>query len=88
MRKKSVLFRILLLAVLLLGAGLLFVSRVSWGFAREVSPEERALRLQLVEAAQGWLGRSEEDFTMASGVCSVLTIPALLVFCIMAALVS
>lgn len=34
------------------------------------------------------LGRSQEDFTMASGVCSLLTIPALAVFCIMAAFVS
>ena len=34
------------------------------------------------------LGRSREDYTMASGVCSVLTIPALLVFCIMAVFVS
>lgn len=31
------------------------------------------------------LGRSREDYTVASGVCSLLTIPALLVFCIMAA---
>ena len=34
------------------------------------------------------LGRSKEDFTMASGVCSLLTIPALAVFCIIAAFVS
>jgi predicted permease len=34
------------------------------------------------------LGRSQEDFTMASGVCSLLTIPALAVFCIIAAFVS
>lgn len=34
------------------------------------------------------LGRSQEDFTMASGVCSLLTIPALAVFCVMAAFVS
>ena len=34
------------------------------------------------------LGRSQEDYTMASGVCSLLTIPALIVFCIMAAVVS
>lgn len=34
------------------------------------------------------LGRSREDYTVASGVCSVLTIPALLVFCIIAAFVS
>lgn len=63
MRKKSVLFRILLWTVLLLGAGLLFVSRVSWGFAREVSPEEEATRLALVEAAEGYLGCKEEDGT-------------------------
>lgn len=32
------------------------------------------------------LGRSEEDFTVASGVCSLLTVTSLTVFCIMAAL--
>ena len=34
------------------------------------------------------LGRKQEDYTMASGVCSVLTIPALIVFCIIAGIVS
>ena len=34
------------------------------------------------------LGRTKEDFTMASGVCSLLTIPALAVFCIIASFVS
>ena len=34
------------------------------------------------------LGRTQEDYTMASGVCSLLTIPALLVFCVIAAFVS
>ena len=34
------------------------------------------------------LGRKQEDYTMASGVCSVLTIPALVVFCIIAVIVS
>ena len=34
------------------------------------------------------LGRKQEDYTMASGVCSVLTIPALIVFCIIAVVVS
>ena len=34
------------------------------------------------------LGRSREDYTVASGVCSLLTIPALVVFCIIAAFVS
>lgn len=32
------------------------------------------------------LGRSREDFTMASGVCSLLTIPTMAAFCIIAAL--
>ena len=34
------------------------------------------------------LGRSQEDFTVASGVCSLLTIPSLMVFCIIATLIS
>ena len=34
------------------------------------------------------LGRNQEDFTVASGVCSLLTIPALMVFCIIAVFVS
>ena len=34
------------------------------------------------------LGRDQKDFTMASGVCSLLTIPALIVFCVIAAFVS
>lgn len=32
------------------------------------------------------LGRSEEDYTVASGVCSLLTVASLLVFCVIAAL--
>ena len=31
------------------------------------------------------LGRSEEDFTMASGVCSILTVVSLAIFCVIAA---
>lgn len=34
------------------------------------------------------LGRSEEDYTMASGVCSVLTVTSLIVFCIMVAAIA
>ena len=34
------------------------------------------------------LGRTEEDFTVASGVCSILTLVSLLVFCVMAILVA
>lgn len=33
------------------------------------------------------LGRTQEDYTMASGVCSVLTVTSLIVFCVMAAMV-
>lgn len=34
------------------------------------------------------LGRSEEDYTVASGVCSVLTVTSLIVFCVMAAIIA
>ena len=34
------------------------------------------------------LGRSEEDYTVASGVCSILTVVSLLIFCVMAAMVA
>ena len=33
------------------------------------------------------LGRTDEDFTMASGVCSILTIATLIVFCAMATII-
>ena len=34
------------------------------------------------------LGRSEEDHALASGVCSILTVVCLLIFCAMTVLVS
>ena len=34
------------------------------------------------------LGRTEEDYTMASGVCSVSTVVSLFIFCIIAAFVA
>lgn len=34
------------------------------------------------------LGRSEEDYTVASGVCSVLTVASLLIFCMITAVVA
>lgn len=34
------------------------------------------------------LGRSEEDFVMASGVCSILTVVSLAIFCVMASVVA
>lgn len=36
---------------------------LEYGFAREVSPEEQTLRLQLVQTAEGWLGCKESDGT-------------------------
>lgn len=33
------------------------------------------------------LGRTDKDFTMASGVCSILTVGTLIVFCVMAAII-
>ena len=34
------------------------------------------------------LGRSQEDFTVASGVCSILTVVSIAVFCCIAAIVA
>lgn len=34
------------------------------------------------------LGRNEEEYTVASGVCSILTVIALAAFCVMAAVVA
>jgi hypothetical protein len=34
------------------------------------------------------LGRTEEDYAMASGVCSILTVFSLMVFCVMAVIVA
>jgi hypothetical protein len=34
------------------------------------------------------LGRTQEDYTVASGVCSVLTVTSLIAFCVMAAMVA
>lgn len=34
------------------------------------------------------LGRSEEDFTLASGVCSILTVVCLVIFCVIAGIVA
>ena len=35
----------------------------NYGFAREVPEREKQLRLQLVEAAEGWLGSNEQDLS-------------------------
>ena len=58
--KKKILLPLLCLLAFLLGA-LLAVWRLPWGFAREVSGEEKDLRLQVVHTAEKWLGANEED---------------------------
>lgn len=60
--------RILLIA--LVAASVLVIAVVTavlvnhstpFGYAREVSPEEAAMRNRMVQTAEGWLGRSEAD---------------------------
>lgn len=61
-RKKLVYIIVIVAALVLLAAcSLLLLPTAPWGFARPVSDEEAALRLELVETAQTWLGCSEED---------------------------
>ena len=59
MKKKRCLPLWCLLA-LLLGAVLGWY-RTGWGFAREVGNYEKALRLEVVETAESWLGAKESD---------------------------
>lgn len=60
--KKRILVVFILLAVLALaGTGILLLVNTNWGFARNISDEEKALRLHVVETAEGWLGAKEED---------------------------
>ena len=49
----------LALLMLLVAAFLLYIPHAGYGFAREVSSQEAALRLELVETASGWLGTAE-----------------------------
>lgn len=52
----------LLLIILAVGlCGALYLYLAGFGFARSVNAEEEALRLQLVEQAQTWLGSREDD---------------------------
>lgn len=51
--------RLLLLAALIFGALYLFLPRAEFGFSRQTSEAEQALRLQVVQTAEGWLGTAE-----------------------------
>ena len=63
MKKRGFLIWVPICVAVLLGGGLLILRSLPWGFAREVSGEEKALRLELVETAEGYLGRNEKDGT-------------------------
>lgn len=59
-RRTELLALVGILILLAVGAGMVFI-RIPWGFARAVSSEESARRLDVVEAAEGYLGYGEED---------------------------
>lgn len=59
MKKRRLLPLWCLLAMLL--GGMIAWYRTGWGFAREVGNYEKALRLEVVETAEGWLGAKESD---------------------------
>ena len=63
-KKYAILLIIILTVILLIGSVLavfLAIKSIPFGFARDVSNEEAALRLQVVETAQNWLGCKESD---------------------------
>ena len=60
--KKKRFFPLYCLLALLLG-GVLAIYRMPWGFARQVSAGEEALRLEVVQTAESWLGANEKDGT-------------------------
>ena len=59
MKKRRWLPLLCLLAMVL--GGILAIWKLPWGFARQVSEEEKDLRLQVVHTAEKWLGSNEED---------------------------
>lgn len=62
-RLLKALLTIILMLALAVGGLWLYIENADWGFAREVSAEEAALRLQMVETAESWLGCQESDGT-------------------------
>lgn len=67
MKKRYIVLIAICAAVLLVSVGaaslLWGVPKAEFGFSREVSAEEKQLRLTLVEAAEAWLGAQEADGT-------------------------
>lgn len=63
-RRIAILLLIIILLTAAAGAGLwLYLDHTEWGFAREVSAEEAALRNKVVTTAESWLGANEDDGT-------------------------
>lgn len=60
MKRKKLLIACLSL-MLIIGAAAAHYLLDPWGFYWKVSPEEEALRLRIVQTAEGWLGANEAD---------------------------
>lgn len=60
-KKRVWLSGILGVVVLLILGVVIYFANDPWGFARQVSAEEREARLSVVEAAEAWLGASEAN---------------------------
>ena len=58
---KIALWTLLIAALLVLLLWGVIAGNLNWGFARTVSHQEEALRLQVVSTAEGWLGSKESD---------------------------
>lgn len=61
----KVLFALGAVAALALGGAVIYVKTAAFGYAREVSTDEKALRGQIVAAAESWLGSNEAEGTHA-----------------------
>ena len=60
--KKRRIRRMLLPCILaLLAIGTIVLYKTGWGFDRQVSEDEAAIRLQVVRTAENWLGANEKD---------------------------
>lgn len=64
LKKKSIflcLFTVPILILAIVFGAYLYIQSAEFGFAREVSEAEAAIRLQVVQTAEGWLGAREAD---------------------------
>lgn len=47
--------------MILMVLGTIVIYKNAWGFARQVSREEKTIRLEVVRTAESWLGANEKD---------------------------